>query len=99
MKKFVGKIKPIKSLQSTKRLYNESNTKFLEEIEEKWEKDPKSVDPSWNEYFSNLQNDTYQNRSLPSLKIDGSMPLELKTSIQAFVNSHQIKGHNIAGNF
>lgn len=97
MKKFVGK--RFKYLKVFQRNYNISNTKYLEDIELKWNQDHKSVDPSWNDYFSKLDSEiTTYLKTMPNLKQDGSMPLELKTSIQAFVNSHQTKGHNIAGN-
>jgi 2-oxoglutarate dehydrogenase complex dehydrogenase (E1) component-like enzyme len=71
------------------KLQRNTSHQYIEEMETKWRENPTSVDKNWALYFS-----TPNRKSNSQLETDS---FDLRTSTQAFVYSHQVQGHTIAG--
>lgn len=83
---------------------NAWNAQYLEELEKQYRENPSSLDPSWRQYFSQLQ--TIPSPQPVDLKVQSSQEIQqilqqtflekVKTEATQFVRSYQVEGHLLA---
>ncbi len=84
--------------------FSEDNASFLEELYERYLRDPESVDPSWREKFANLQVESTDAGSRAaalsgiSLVAGQELMLRKQAAVNRLINQYRIKGHQAADN-
>ena len=64
---------------------------YLEELQRSWEKDPKSVDPSWDTFFRNFTGAPAQSAA-PAVGISGQT-IQESMRLLLLVRAYQVNGH------
>ncbi|KAF8630913.1 hypothetical protein AX17_005271 [Amanita inopinata Kibby_2008] len=90
---------------------NGTNAYYADEMYRLWRQDPKSVHPSWDVYFTGMENGLPSSQAFqppptthlphpadgaPALHARGGADLDVHLKVQLLVRAYQVRGHHVA---